>query len=157
MYKRISFLVLGIVLVLCNASAFADSATITHTQQTTKTESMAGFSACGVDIVCTTTVTITVTNNTGIAWSDYHIRFVNAIVTDSIVKITNVSFQPGNPFSSAAVVKNDVVSDGKHRSVITFSKGSVPQGATFTVVIDIQHIDSVNVFGRPSFKKAARD
>ena len=119
-----------------------------------KWKKLGGFKQCPTgNASCKTVVTIKVTNNTGVAWSDYHIRFVDTEAFD-FMRITHVDFVARRPFNAMMIEKNGILSeDHLRRSVITYSSGTVALGDEVTFVMDVFHFNSIDVFGRPSVKK----
>jgi PEP-CTERM motif len=143
------FLLIGTVLLFAHA-AFADSEpfTATVTQSELTKQMLTSVPSCGH--LCTTAVTITITNGTNKTWTDFHLLFVDAINdANGVVDLEITSFKRADPWSALSIDGN-----GLKQALLSLSKGSVAPGASFTIKLNLQHTNSVNIFGTPTFARA---
>jgi len=158
MSKRILFLALGAVLLFGSVRAFANSITITHNQMTLGTEVLDNLSSPGNTI--TDNLTITVTNNTNKAWTDYTILLLTpaggASSMPNVVTISDIKLL-GNPFTNFSIVQNDQIvgNNGQKEAVLLLTGGVLAPGASFSVSLDLAYNNSVDVFGTPSVPEPA--
>ena len=150
MLKRFVLAVLGTILFFGNARVFAQPAiVINHTQMGLGTEKLGEAPACS----CVDTLKITVTNNTGVTWTDYRIQFITHLDAggpNDRVRITEYTVTAG-PFRTVTInANNNKLVGGRRRAVLTLSRGMVPQGGSFKIRVRVLHDATIDVNGTPS-------
>jgi hypothetical protein len=137
MLRRTIPFCLIMITAMGGAKALANPVTISHTQTTLGEEELGSIPNDTAKIP----VNVTVTNNTGIDWTDYTIRI--ASLSGSTLLLISSFTVPADPF--------DAGSRSKDKLSVTYYDGTLANTKSFTANLVVAYVDtSVTFYGTPS-------